>query len=143
MEEASMSKRMVVITTDSHVGRPEVDLGPYFDPKHRDVYLEQREMAEAMRAQLQLGGPNMLMMDMGGGATFMSRSAVMEQQARRRAKLEEIGIEGFNQDEFMSIVGDSDPKLRLRELEADGTAAAVLFPQGGAWGFGRPGDNEA
>jgi predicted TIM-barrel fold metal-dependent hydrolase len=136
-----MSQRMVVITTDSHIGRAEVDLGEYFDPKHRDVYAEQRQMAEQMR--LSLAGDNRLMMDMGGGATFMDRQAVLAQQKKRRAKLDEIGISGFDDNEFMSIVGDSDPVLRRRELEADGTAGAVLFPQGGAWGFGRPGDNDA
>jgi predicted TIM-barrel fold metal-dependent hydrolase len=135
-----MSQRMVVITTDSHIGRADVDLSPYFDPVHRGVYREQLELAGKM--QLSLGGANMLMMDLGNGSTFMSRQAVQAQQKLRRAKLQEIGIDGFDEDEFMSVVGDSDPELRRRELEADGTVGAVLFPQGGAWGFGRPPDED-
>jgi predicted TIM-barrel fold metal-dependent hydrolase len=138
-----MGKRSVVITTDSHVGRPEVDFTEYFDPAFRDGYREQRETAlQMMEAISSSSDGNPLMMSMGGG-TFMDPDAIAAQQRVRKAKLEEIGVGGFRDDEFMMIAGDSDPDTRLKELEADGTSGAVLFPQGGAFGFfGRPPDDD-
>jgi predicted TIM-barrel fold metal-dependent hydrolase len=138
-----MGKRQVVITTDSHIGRPETDFSGYIDPPYRDQYVEQLDAAQEMMKLISSDeGSNPLMTNMGGG-TFMDSTAVKAQQARRRAKIEEIGVEGFRDEEFMMIVGDSDHDLRLKELEADGTTAAVLFPQGGAFGLGgRPADDD-
>jgi predicted TIM-barrel fold metal-dependent hydrolase len=140
---ATVAERSIVITTDSHVGRAEIDFTQYFDAEHREPYQDQREAALEMMQALSGGeGANPLMMNMGG-ATFMDPDAIAHQQEVRRAKLEAIGIEGFRDDEFMMIAGDSDPDTRLKELEADGTSAAILFPQGGAFGLsGRPGDND-
>jgi predicted TIM-barrel fold metal-dependent hydrolase len=139
-----MGKRMVVVTTDSHIGRPEIDFTPYFDLQHRSAYAEQRQTAmEMMKAISAEGGANPLMATMMGGATFMDPAAVAAQQTRRRAKLAEIGIEGFRDNEFMMVAGDSDHGDRLKALEADGVSGAVLFPQGGAFGaFGRPADED-
>jgi predicted TIM-barrel fold metal-dependent hydrolase len=138
-----MGKRSIVITTDSHVGRPEIDFTTYFDDRYRDAYAEQRSAATAMMAALSSGaGTNPLMMNMGGG-TFMDPVAVARQQKLRGAKLDEIGVAGFRDEEFMMIAGDSDPDTRLKELEADGTSGAVLFPQGSAFGLvGRPADDD-
>jgi predicted TIM-barrel fold metal-dependent hydrolase len=138
-----MAKRSVVITTDSHIGRAEIDFTEYFDVEYREVYQEQRGAALEMMAAISGGpGANPLMMNMGGG-TFMDPDAIAAQQKLRRAKLEEIGVEGFLDEEFMMIAGDSDPDSRLKELEADGTSGAILFPQGGAFGImGRPGDED-
>jgi predicted TIM-barrel fold metal-dependent hydrolase len=138
-----MGKRMIVITTDSHVGWPEIDFTPYLDARYRDAYSEQRAAATEMMAAMNSGaGTNPLMMNMGGG-TFMDPAAIEVQQKGRRAKLEELGIEGFRDEEFMMVAGDSDAGTRLKELEADGTSGAVLFPQGGAFGLmGRPADDD-
>jgi predicted TIM-barrel fold metal-dependent hydrolase len=136
-----MSKRMVMITTDSHVGRMEIDFSPYFDPQYRDAYAEQRDVAAAFMEQM-VGAGGFLTAQMGGGTSFFSPAAVAAQQELRRQKIEELGIDGWRDDEFMSVVGDSDPKLRLKELEADGTVGAVLFPQAGPFAMGRPADDD-
>jgi predicted TIM-barrel fold metal-dependent hydrolase len=137
-----MSKPTIMITTDSHVGRMEIDFAPYFDPTHRAVYEEQREVAKAFMEQI-TGSGGMLMAQMGGGTTFFSPAAVAAQQEIRRRTIEGLGIEGWRDEEFMSVVGDSDPTLRLKELEADGTVGAVLFPQAGPFAMGRPADDDA
>jgi predicted TIM-barrel fold metal-dependent hydrolase len=138
-----VAKRSVVITTDSHIGRAEIDFTEYFDAEYRSAYREQRDAALEMMTAISGGaGSNPLMMNMGGG-TFMDPDAIARQQKERRAKLDEIGVAGFRDEEFMMIAGDSDPDTRLKELEADGTSAAILFPQGGAFGLsGRPGDDD-
>jgi predicted TIM-barrel fold metal-dependent hydrolase len=138
-----MGTRSVVITTDSHVGRPQIDFTEYFAAKYRDDYAEQRKTVVEMMEALNSGADgNPLMMSMGGG-TFMDPGAIAAQQKRRAAKLDEIGVEGFVEGEFMMIAGDSDPGTRLKELEADGTSGAILFPQGSAFGlFGRPADDD-
>jgi hypothetical protein len=37
-----MRKRMVMITSDSHAGRMEIDDAPYLDPAYRSAYLKEQ-----------------------------------------------------------------------------------------------------
>jgi predicted TIM-barrel fold metal-dependent hydrolase len=133
-----MGERLAVITTDSHIGRPDVDLSDYFGERHRAAYQEQREIGINAAARMAGLGLTMKM----NGMTFFEPNAVAAQQKLRRETLASVGIDEFDDDQIMSVVGDSDPDLRVKELEADGTVAAVLYPQGGAFLLGRPPDDD-
>jgi len=148
--------RLVAITGDTHLGNRNVDFAPYFDPEHRQAYIDFEDMArraaEVMKermasggiAALTQGGGDMSMMmaaaSVGGlgnalvdvkengsvpyGAEFIAENATV-----RRKLLADLGIEGWDDQDIMTVWGEDDPDLRLKMLEADGTVGSVLFPQ--------------
>ena len=117
------SDRLVVISGDCHaVGRPE-DYAPYIEPGYRDRYDEfvAGQQAEARRVAEAVEGNRSLFSKEG--------TAEYEQQ-------EAVAAGGRE--------GQWDSDRRIKELEADGVAAEVVFPNGGVpfGGFGESAQHE-
>src|SRR3954471_11042909 len=112
--------RYVVISSDCHaVGRPE-DFRPYFETRHLDAYEDYCRAQEAAMAAARKATEE-------GGRLF-SKEAMEE-------------FEDFDAVDEASVGGTPglwDSRRRLKELEADGVVAEVLFPNGAPFmkGFG-------
>jgi len=153
-----MTDALVLITGDTHLGSNHTDFLPYFDPQYRPAYqefLETAALAQKIQAERlakaaaggkgkAMGGDAMSMMaaapgrmlDMlvdrrGDGSVPYSREYIAENQKIRREVIRSLGYDKFDEDEFMSVLGEDDPDLRLKMLEVDGTVGQVLFPQVG------------
>jgi predicted TIM-barrel fold metal-dependent hydrolase len=149
-------QRLVAITGDTHLGNRNVDFAPYFDPEYRQAYLDFEDMAkraaevmkERMAAgglkQLAQGGADMSMMmaaaSVGGlgnalvdvdglGTVPYGPDYIAENVTVRKQLFADLGIDGWDDDDIMTVWGEDDPDLRLKMLEADGTVGSVLFPQ--------------
>jgi predicted TIM-barrel fold metal-dependent hydrolase len=98
------SQRLVLVSADCHAG-PELDgLGDYVDPRHADAfadYVTQTRRYDAQVAEIFAG--------------------------RRGAEFTEMHRVFIERD---SVGGLHDPDVHLRDLEADGVVADVIFPQG-------------
>jgi len=150
-----MSDNFVLITGDTHLGNNTTNFLPYFDPEFRPAYEEfletaalatkiqaERAAKAANEAQPKQGGDAMAMMaaapgrmlDMlldrkQDGSVPYSREFITGNQKLRREIIQSLGYDKFDEDEFMTVLGEDDPDLRLKMLEIDGTVGQVLFPQ--------------
>lgn len=116
-------QRHVVISCDCHaVARPE-EYTPYIDPAYRQTYLDfvdhQRRAAEAVAR-----------------ATAENRSLFSKEGTDEFEGLAAVAEGGRE--------GQWDSARRVKELEADGVVAEVLFPNNGVpfGGFGESADHE-
>lgn len=146
-----MTDSMVLITGDTHLGNNSTDFLPYFDPQYRPAYEDFLETA-ALAAKIQAerlaaantksGGDAMSLMaaapghmlDMlvdrnEDGSVPYSREYIAANQKLRRETIAKLGYDRFDESEFMTVLGEDDPDLRLKMLEHDGTVGQVLFPQ--------------
>jgi predicted TIM-barrel fold metal-dependent hydrolase len=130
-----MSDHVVMISGDAHVGSFAGNwwgAEDYIDPEYRDLYLEQ-EKANPPRSWTpdQPGflqpapGPR----DKGG---FSSESVHEMYEWRMEFVRERIGdpVEAGKLVTGFATSGDMDSDYRLKELEADGCVADIMFPQG-------------
>jgi predicted TIM-barrel fold metal-dependent hydrolase len=151
-----MAKRLIAITGDTHLGNRNVKFAPYFDPEYRQAYIDFEDMAkraaEVMKSRMAEGGlqslttgqPDMTMMmaaaavgglgnalvDTAGNGSVPYGPELIEENTRiRKELLASLGIEGWDDDDLMTVYGEDDPDLRLKMLEADGQVGQVLFPQ--------------
>lgn len=125
--------QLIVITADSHASAAtradsltgsgmtasevgEAAFGDYIDPEHREAFEERIAAAEASMRR----GSTMHNAVFGGESGF-------ESMARDR---EAFIREAMGEIEDPSVVGAWDPERRIKELEADGCVADVIFPNG-------------
>ncbi|MHB8465652.1 MAG: amidohydrolase family protein, partial [Acidimicrobiales bacterium] len=117
------SERHTVISCDCHaVGRP-VDFEPYIDEAYRHAYQDFVAKQAAGRAKTAAA--------IEAGKSLFSKD----------------GVESFEDQEAVADGGRNgewDSGRRLKELEADGVVAEVVFPNSGVpfGGFGESGDHE-
>jgi predicted TIM-barrel fold metal-dependent hydrolase len=151
-----VGKRLVAITGDTHLGNRNVDFAPYFDPEHRQAYLDFEDTAKraavVMKERMAEGGIEALMNSGQDMSTMMAAAAVggigtalvdnarngtvpyspeyiAENTMIRQRFLAELGISGWDDEDVMTVYGEDDPGLRVKMLEADGQVGMVLFPQ--------------
>jgi predicted TIM-barrel fold metal-dependent hydrolase len=148
-------RRLIAITGDTHLGNRNVNFAPYFDPEHRQAYLDFEAMAkraaEVMKERMVAGGMRELARGTGDVSMMMAAAAVgglgnalidiagngsvpygpdyIDENTKVRKELfAQLGIDGWD-DDVMTVWGEDDPDLRLKMLEADGQVGQVLFPQ--------------
>jgi predicted TIM-barrel fold metal-dependent hydrolase len=98
--------RYTIISADGHAGAPQDGYRPYLDPEFRarfDDYVAGMGVMFHSKVEDRLGG------------------VVFKDEVRKAFHDEEAVREG-------GISGSWDPERRLRELEADGVVADVIFP---------------
>src|SRR5487761_25012 len=102
-----MSDRYLLISTDSHAGLPAAGYRDYIDSRHRAAFDQAQADAEALRA-------------------------LAENDDHRKFLSEwnsEIGEHG-------GMKGAWDPAVRSKEMDHDGVAAEVIFPDADSAGVG-------
>jgi predicted TIM-barrel fold metal-dependent hydrolase len=151
-----VGKRLVAITGDTHLGNRNVDFAPYFDEKYRQAYIDFEAMAQkaavVMKERMAKGGVEALVNSGGDMSTMMAGAAVngigsvLVDNARngqvpyspeyiaenvkvRKEFMSDLGIDGWDDEDVMTVYGEDDPDLRVKMLEADGQVGMVLFPQ--------------
>jgi predicted TIM-barrel fold metal-dependent hydrolase len=148
--------RLIAITGDTHLGNRNVDFAPYFDPEHRQAYVDFEDMAQraavVMKERMEAGGlaglasgqadmsmmmaaaavgglGNALVDVNGNGSVPYAPEYIAENTKIRKDLLASLGEEGWDDADLMTVYGEDDPDLRLKMLEADGQVGSVLFPQ--------------
>jgi predicted TIM-barrel fold metal-dependent hydrolase len=104
MARAEASNPMILVSADCHAGPTLEDLGTYVDPRHGEAFADYLDRTRRY--------------DDDVAAIFAGR---------REAEFTEMHQVFVERD---SIEGLHDPHLHLRDLEADGVVADVIFPQG-------------
>jgi predicted TIM-barrel fold metal-dependent hydrolase len=130
-----MAERVVMITGDAHVGSfagTWWGAEQYLDPTFREAYREQEKAFPT--TSWTPDQPAFLQPKKGQrGPGGFSHEAIGEMYERRLAFVrDEIGdpvavgkvVGGF------AVSGDMDHEYRIKELEADGVVADIMFPQG-------------
>jgi predicted TIM-barrel fold metal-dependent hydrolase len=102
-----MSERYVLISTDSHAGLTAEGYREYIDPRHREAYDRAHAEAEALKQLAE---------------TDDHRKFLAEWNS-------EIGQHG-------GMRGAWDPQVRNKEMDHDGVAAEVVFPDADSAGVG-------
>jgi predicted TIM-barrel fold metal-dependent hydrolase len=130
-----MSKRLVAITGDTHIGNAEADFGPWMEERFLPQYQEQRELA-ARAAEVMKERTSSALIDRGFGQ--FSPRYVENQQAERHQIAQQLGIAEWDDNEIMAMPMDDDPELRLKMLELDGVVGSIVYPQLGFIFSGTP-----
>jgi predicted TIM-barrel fold metal-dependent hydrolase len=95
--------RYLVISSDCHAGLPNPEYRPYLDPEHRDAF-----------------------------DAFLVQRAAMEEELRATGLRNEEFAEEWERDNAEGLRGGWDADRRDRELDADGVAGEVIFPDSDA-----------
>ena len=104
MQLEAPSSPLVLVSADCHAGPPLEVLGTYVDPRHADEFTEYLARTKAY--------------DDDVAAIFAGRGAASFTEMHQ-VFVERDSVEGLH-----------DPDQHLRDLEADGVVADVIFPQG-------------
>lgn len=130
-----MSERVVMISGDAHIGSFITDwwgVEEYLDPEFRELYREQQAANPATSwtpDKLGFLQPPEGTTGLGGskhetvGAMYRERLDIVRERIGDPIEAGKI-IGGF------AVSGDMDSEYRLKELEADGVVADIVFPQG-------------
>jgi predicted TIM-barrel fold metal-dependent hydrolase len=100
------SNRYIVVSSDGHAGPRWADYGPYIDPAYREQYDEW--LQKMLSIEHIVGGTRIDMRGKTIRDAFNSEPAVQEG----------------------GTAGAWDPAIRARELDRDGVAGEVVFPDG-------------
>jgi predicted TIM-barrel fold metal-dependent hydrolase len=85
---------------------------------------------QMMMAAASVGGLGNALVDVeGNGSVPYSPELIADNVALRKDLLASLGIEGWDDEDLMTVYGEDDPDLRVKMLEADGQVGQVLFPQ--------------
>ena len=98
-----MSDNYMVISSDCHAGLPNEQYREWLDPEHRDAFDE-----------------------------FLRQRAAMEAQLRESGLRNEEFAEEWERDNAEGLQGGWDTARRDRELDGDGVAGEVMFPDADA-----------
>jgi len=98
------SDRLIVVSADGHAGPPVAAFGAFVDPKYRDLFEDYSRMVESFDAAF---------------AEIYQELVGSDLDARTALRVERETTAGLYQ-----------PEDRLRDLDSDGVAAEVIFPQG-------------
>jgi predicted TIM-barrel fold metal-dependent hydrolase len=106
MQDASNGARYIVVSSDSHAGLPWAEYGRYMDPAHRTDFEQWLRTVTSPDVSI-------------GGTRVDTRGKTIRDAFAREPAVREGGV-----------AGAWDPGIRAREMDRDGVAAEVVFPDG-------------
>ena len=105
-EPGNGSSRLLVVSADCHAGPPVQMYRPFVDPAHREAF-------DDYASQVQI---------------FIDR--ILEERLAKNNDLVDADPRARMETERDRVMGQWDAHERLRDLNADGVAAEVVYPQG-------------